>query len=75
MTWVSSEDISLSNNGFNIQKYFFWVKYTTLAKKEIIYPENVGAKVAMDFTQDKCSATMAIKRIKNLGALLELPAK
>ena len=24
--------------------------YYTLAKTEIIYPENVGAKVAMDFT-------------------------
>ena len=35
----------------------------------------MGAKVAMDFTSDKYSAPMAIKEIKILGAILELPAK
>ena len=35
----------------------------------------MGAKVAMDFTQDEYSAPMAIEKIKILGALLELPAK
>ena len=33
------------------------------------------AKVAMDITQDKYSAPMAIEKIKILGAVLELPAK
>ena len=35
----------------------------------------MGAKVAMDFTQYKDSAPMAIEKIKILGALLELPGK
>ena len=43
--------------------------WVTLAKTEIIYPKNVRAKVAMDFTSDKYSAP------KILGAVLELPAK
>ena len=47
----------------------------TLAKTEIVYPKNVGASVAMNFTQDKYSAPMAIEKIKVLGAVLELPAK
>ena len=34
-----------------------------------------GAKVAMDFTQGKYLANMAIEKIKIVGALLELPAK
>ena len=46
-----------------------------MAKSEIIYPKNVGALAAMNFTQDKYSAPMAIEKIKILGALLELPAK
>ena len=49
--------------------------YLTLAKTEIIYPKNVGASVAMNFTQDKYSAPMAIEKIKILVAILELPAK
>ena len=49
--------------------------YFTLAKTKIIYPKNVGASVAMNFTQDKYSAPMAIEKIKILGAVLELPAK
>ena len=48
---------------------------TTLAKTEIIYPKNVRAKVAMDFTLDKYSAPMTIEKMKILGAVLELPAK
>jgi hypothetical protein len=32
------------------QKSNFTPKYNTLAKTEIIYPKNVRAKVAMDFT-------------------------
>ena len=47
----------------------------TLAKTEIIYPINVGALVAMNFTQDKYSAPRAIEKMKILGALFELPAK
>jgi hypothetical protein len=47
----------------------------TLLKTKILYPKNVRAKVAMDFTSDKYSAPMAIKKIKILGAVLELPAK
>ena len=47
----------------------------TLAKAEIIYPKNVGALVVMKFTQNELSAPIAIEKIKNLGALLELPAK
>ena len=48
----------------------------TLAKTEIIYPKNVRAKVAMDFTyKDKYSAPMTIERIKILGEVLELPDK
>ena len=43
---------------------------STLAKTKIIYPKNVGAKVAMDFTYDKYSAPMAIEKIKILGGLL-----
>ena len=48
---------------------------TTLAKTEIIYPKNVVASVAMNFSQDKYSAPMGIEKIKILGAILELPAK
>ena len=47
----------------------------TLAKTEIIYPINVGALVAMNFTQDKYPAPRKIEKMKILGALLELPAK
>ena len=50
-------------------------RHDTLAKTEIIYPKNVRAKVAMDFTYDKYSAPKAIENIKILGALSELPAK
>ena len=50
-------------------------KLYTLAKTEIIQPKNVGAKAAMDFTQEKYSAPMPIEKIKILGALLQLPAK
>ena len=48
---------------------------TTLAKTEIIHPKNVRAKVAMDFTQEKYSAHMAVEKIKILGAILEVPAR
>ena len=51
------------------------VKLYTLAKTEMIYPKNVRAKVAMDFTENKYSASMAIEKIKILGAVLKLPAK
>ena len=46
----------------------------TLAKTKMIYPKNLRAKVAMDFTSVKYSAPMAIEKIKILGAFLELPA-
>jgi hypothetical protein len=41
----------------------------------MIYPKNVRAKVAMDFTQDKYSAPRTIEKMKTLGAILELPGK
>ena len=47
----------------------------TWAKTEIIYPKNVGALVAMNFTYDTYSAPRKIEKMKILGALLELPAK
>jgi hypothetical protein len=47
----------------------------TLAKTEIIYPKKVGALVAMNFTYNEYSASMAIEKMKILGAILELPAK
>ena len=37
----------------------------TMAKTEIIYPKNVGASVAMNFTQDEYSAPMAIEKSKS----------
>jgi hypothetical protein len=40
----------------------------TLAKNKIIYPKNVRAKVAMDFTSDKYSAPMAIEKNQNPGS-------
>ena len=46
-----------------------------MAKTEIIYPKNVGALVAKNFTYDELSAFMAIEKIKILVAVLELPAK
>ena len=47
-----------------------------MVKTEIIYyPKNVGASVAMNFTQNELSASMAIEKIKILGALLEVPVK
>ena len=58
---------------------FFFFRITsidhTLAKTEIIYPKNVGALVAMNFTLDKYSAPRKIEKMKILGAFLELPAK
>ena len=36
-------------------------KRDTLAKNKIIYPKNVRAKVAMDFTSDKYSAPRTIE--------------
>ena len=56
------------------QKTQFLGVFRTLAKTEIIYPKNVGALVAMDFTSDKYSAPRTIEKMKILGALLELPA-
>ena len=50
-------------------------RFLTLANTEIIYPKNVGALVAMNFTSDKYSAPRAIEKMKILGALLELPAE
>ena len=52
-----------------------WIVVTTLTKTEIIYPKNVDAQGAMDFTQDKYSAPRTIEKMKILGAVLELPAK
>ena len=48
-----------------------------MAKTEIIYPKNVGASVAMNFTKNGLSALgpIAIDKIKILGAVLQLPAK
>ena len=34
------------------------IRFHTLAKTEIIYPKNVRAKVALDFTSDKYLAPM-----------------
>ena len=38
----------------------------TLAKTEIIYPKNVRAKVAMDFTSDKYPTPRTIEKMKIL---------
>ena len=46
-----------------------------MAKTEIIYPKNVGASVAMNFTYNELSASTAIEKIKILGAVLEPSAK
>ena len=46
-----------------------------MAKTKIIYPKNVAASVAMNFTYNELSASMAIEKIKILGAVLELSAK
>ena len=46
-----------------------------MSKTEMIYPKNVGASVAMNFTSNELSASMAIEKIKNLGAVLEPLAK
>ena len=48
---------------------------STMAKTEKIYPKNVGASVAMNFTSNELSASMTIEKIKNLGAVLEPSAK
>ena len=48
---------------------FCWYDCLTLTKTEIIYPKNVRAKVAMDFTQDKYSAPRTIEKIDILGAV------
>ena len=53
-------------------KFQFLCSICTLAKTEIIYPKNVGAQIAMDFTQDKYSAPRTIEKMKILGAVLEL---
>ena len=47
----------------------------TMAETELLYPKNVGAKVAMDLTYNEYSTPMAIEKLKILGAVLELPAK
>ena len=39
-----------------------------MTKIVIIYPKNVRAKVAMDFTYNEYSAPMSIEKIKILGA-------
>ena len=52
--------------------YKVWKQRHTLAKTEIIYPKNVGAPVAMIFTQDKHLAPWNVEKMKILGALLEL---
>ena len=41
---------------------------STLAKTEIIYPKNVGALVAMNFTYDIYSALRAIEKNENPGS-------
>ena len=46
-----------------------------MAKTEIIYLKDVGASVAMNFAWNELSASMAIAKIKILGAVLELSAK
>ena len=46
-----------------------------MAKTEVLYLKFVGAQAAMDFTYNELSAPMAIKKIKILGTVLELPAK
>ena len=43
--------------------------YCTLPKTEIIYPKNVRAKVAMDFTYDKYSAPRIMEKNENPGSL------
>ena len=50
-------------------------KHYTLAKTIMIYPKNVRAKEAVDFTQNKYLALRTIEKMKILGAVLELPAK
>jgi len=45
-----------------------------MAKTEMIHPKNVGAQVGMNFTWNELSASMAIEKVKILGAVLVLPA-
>ena len=46
-----------------------------MAQTELIYPKNVGASVAMNFAKSEFSASMAIEKIKILGAVFEVSAK
>ena len=50
------------------------LSHSTLAKTGI-YPKNVGALVAVNFTLDNYSAPRKIEKMKILGDFLELPAK
>ena len=45
-----------------------------MAKTELLYPKNWGVEVAMDFTKSEYAAPRTIKKIKILGAVLEIPA-
>ena len=45
-----------------------------MATTVIIYPKNVGSSVAMNYIKNELSVSMAIEKIKILGAFLELSA-
>ena len=42
--------------------------FSTMAKTEIIYPRNMGALAAINFTKDKYSAPRAIEKNENHGS-------
>ena len=42
----------------------------TLAKTEIIYPKNVSASLAMNFTKDKYSAPRTIEEMGYINSVL-----
>ena len=46
----------------------------TLPKNKLICPKNMGAQVAMNFSQNEGLAPKAIEKIKIQGTVLELPA-
>ena len=46
-----------------------------MATVELLCLKNAGAQISMFFTSNELSPPMAIKTIKILGAVLELPSK
>ena len=57
-----------------LKSIFQSTKYTA-AINELLCLKNVGAQISMFFTSNEKPAPMAIKTIKILGDILELPAR